>query len=48
MITDTYRGYRLTPTSEGGLHVWWGDDLVDTFDTRKQATETIDYWMEIE
>lgn len=47
LTTDIYyRGYRLSSTSEGGTHVWAGEDLVDTFDTAEAARSTIDDWME--
>lgn len=45
-IDTYYRGYRLSTTSEGGTHVWYGDDLVDTFDTKNQAWAQIDAWQD--
>lgn len=45
--TDTYyRGYRLSMTSEGGTHVWYGCDLVDTFDSTAIAHAQIDKWID--
>lgn len=39
-----YRGYDFTLTSEGGVHVWYGEDLVETVDTEQKARDDIDAW----
>lgn len=46
-IDTYYRGYRLSSIAEE-VHVWYGADLIDSFETKAQAQETIDYWMSIE
>ena len=44
--TDTYyRGYRLSSTSEGGVHIWHDADLIDTKDRESDARSQIDEWL---